>query len=69
MLARVIVCIIACCPALKGAYFLKYTRIGRRLILRCWNPELARKCSDICAVQGQKFVYALIREKRLTASV
>ena len=60
MLARAIVHIIASRPAQKGAYFLRSMRIKHRhsITLRCWNPELVCKCSDIRAVQGQSLLCA-----------
>ena len=50
------------CLAQKGAYLVKDMKIERRQrFLRCWNPELARECSDIRAVQGQSSLCAYTR--------
>ena len=52
--ARMIIRVTAHCLAQKGTYSVMDMRIEFQLTLRHWDPELARKCSDIRAVQGQR---------------
>ena len=58
MLAHAIVHVTARCLAQKGAYAVMDMRIEFQLhvTLRCWDPELAHKYSDIRAVQGQRLL-------------
>ena len=61
MFAHAIVCV----AAQKGAYLVEDMIIERRqqfqLTFRCWDTELARECSDIHVMQGQRLPYAYVQ--------